>query len=149
MANYYNEINELMDQLIYKILIYDKKGLKIGPRGGTLSLVDIHILKKMKEVENKKIYELVKEMEMDRSFVTAAVKKLVLNEYIEKKQLKDDKRVYTLNLTELGREIIEDVVKEQKSLLYYVLSETTLNEEKAILKFLNKINKSPRDRIKK
>ncbi|WP_168198351.1 transcriptional regulator, SarA/Rot family [Crassaminicella thermophila] len=142
MANYYNEINKMIDKLMHKVLVYDRKGFKIGGNIEDLSLLDIHVLRNIGQVESKKIYELIEDMEMDRGLIASVTKKLILKGYIIKERSIEDKRVYILKLTEQGREMYEKILQVQNNLLEFLLSDVTLNEEKAILKFLSKINQT-------
>ncbi|TCO76416.1 MarR family transcriptional regulator [Marinisporobacter balticus] len=142
MANYYNEINKMMDKLMHKVLVYDRKGFKIGGKAENLSLLDIHILRKIGQVKNKRLYELVEDMEMDRGLIASVTKKLILNGYILKEKDHEDKRVYILKLTNIGKKMYEKTLEIQEVLLNFVLADVTLNEEKAILKFLSKINQT-------
>ncbi|MCT4619734.1 MAG: MarR family transcriptional regulator [Marinisporobacter sp.] len=141
MANYYYEINKMLDKLMHKVLVYDRKGFKINGKE-ELSLLDIHVLRKIGQVNNKKIYELVKDLEIDRGLIASVMKKLILNGYITKEKSEEDKRVYILRLTDEGKEMCKKTLDIQKDLLNFVLSDVTLNEEKAILKFLSKINQT-------
>lgn len=142
MANYYHEINKMMEKLIHKIFVYDRKGFKMDGKGEALSFLDMDVIRKIGEAEHKKIYELVEEMETDRSFVASITKKLILNGYIMKEKSEHDKRVYMLRLTEEGRAIYEKSLEKQREFLHFILSDITLNEEKAILKFLSKVNQT-------
>ncbi|WZL73790.1 MarR family transcriptional regulator [Clostridiaceae bacterium 35-E11] len=142
MANYYHEINKMMEKLIHKILVQDRKGFKLDERGVELSFLDMDVIRKIGEVEDKKIYELIEEMEMDRSFVASITKKLMLGGYIVKEKSHQDKRVYILRLTEEGKKIYKKSLEKQSVFIDFILSEITLNEEKAILKFLSKINQT-------
>ena len=142
MGNYYNEINRMLDKLIHKVLIYDRKGFKVGAKGESLSLLDLDILRRIGEENCKKLYTLVEEMEMDRGLISSCIQKLSLMGYLEKEKSKKDKRVYIVRLTDLGRKMTENNLEKQKELLHFILDEMTLNEEKTILKFLSKINQT-------
>ncbi len=142
MGNYYNEINRMLDKVIHKVLIYDRRGFKVGVKGEALSLLDLDILRRVGEQDYKKLYALVEEMEMDRGLISSCVQKLALNGYLEKEKSKKDKRAYIVRLTELGRRMTEDNLEKQKELLHFILDDMSLNEEKAILKFLSKINQT-------
>ncbi|QZY54249.1 MarR family winged helix-turn-helix transcriptional regulator [Crassaminicella profunda] len=141
MANYYHEINRMIDKLMHKVLVYDRKGFKINGKE-ELSLLDIHVLRKIGQQKHKKIYELVKDLEIDRGLIASVMKKLILSGYIIKERSEEDKRVYILKLTDEGKIMYEKTLDIQKNLLDFVLNDVTLNEEKAILKFLSKINQT-------
>ncbi|MBF8982930.1 winged helix DNA-binding protein [Lutibacter sp. B2] len=142
MGNYYNEINIMVEKLMHKILVYDRKGFKIGTKSKELSLLDVYVLKAIGEEKEKKIYELLEEVEMDRGMVASIIKKLVLYAYVRKERSEDDKRAYILSLTEKGMDMYNKTLEIQENFLEFILSDITLNEEKAILKFLSKINQT-------
>lgn len=142
MANYYKEINKMLEKLVHRVLIYDRAGFKNGVKTEELSLLDIYILKKIGEAESKKIYELVNEMEIDRGIIASSTNKLVSYGYVEKEKSREDKRVYVLRLTEQGKRLWHKNNERHGELLNFVLADITLNEEKAILKFLSKINQA-------
>lgn len=140
MANYYNEINQMIEKIAHKVLISDKKKFKIGRKNQEFSLLEMLIIKKIGNNEMKSIYELVKETEIDRGLMAPMIKNLVIGGYIEKEKAKEDKRVSMVKLTKSGKEIYDEIIVSQKEFFEFVLSDVTLNEEKAILKFLSKIN---------
>ncbi|PAB59331.1 MarR family winged helix-turn-helix transcriptional regulator [Anaeromicrobium sediminis] len=140
MANYYNEINNMINKLIQKIIYYDTKGFKVG-KDKELGLIDVYILRSI-GLENKKIYEVVKEIGVDRSLVATSLKKLSTYGYVIKEKSVEDKRAYVLRLTEEGVELYHKTWEIQSDILNFILETTTLNEEKAILKFLSKINQT-------
>lgn len=142
MGNYYNEINRMLDKLIHKVLLYDRKGFKAGVKGEALSLLDLDILRRIGEQDRKKLFELVEEMEMDRGLISSCIQKLVLNGYLEKEKSKKDKRAYIVRLTEPGRKMTQIHLEKQKELLHLILDDMSLNEEKAILKFLSRVNQT-------
>lgn len=138
--NYYDEINGMIDQWIQGILTADRKGFKVGVKGDVLSVFEFHMLKKIGDGENKKLYELVDEMDVDRGIIASSIKKLILGGYVVKEKSKEDKRVTLLRLTSGGRSILQNKIQTHRDYLNGVLSNVSLNEEKIILKFLKKIN---------
>ncbi|SKC55252.1 MarR family winged helix-turn-helix transcriptional regulator [Maledivibacter halophilus] len=140
MANYYNEINRMIEKIAHKVLISDKRKFKVARKNQEFSLLEMFIIKKIGKNEIKSIYELVKEMEIDRGLVTSIIKKLVITGYIKKEKAQEDKRVNMLRLTVSGKEIYNEIIVGQQEFFEFILSDVTLNEEKAILKFLSKIN---------
>ncbi len=140
MANYYDEINKMMEKIVNKLLIIDKKGFKLRKKNEELSLLDIFVLKNIGSNNMKPIYSLVKETEIDRGLMTSIINKLVANGYIKKEKAKEDKRVNMVILTEEGESVYNKILKSQGAFLDFILDDITLNEEKTILKFLSKIN---------
>ncbi|MCG8541916.1 MAG: MarR family transcriptional regulator [Clostridia bacterium] len=142
MANYYNEINEMMEKIINRFLVIDKRGFRLGKKNEELSLLDIIVIKKIGISIMKPIYSLARETEMDRGVITSIINKLVASGYIKKEKAEEDKRVNMVTLTDKGEETYQKILNKQIEILDFVLNDITLNEEKAVLKFLSKINQS-------
>lgn len=140
MANYYNEINKMVNKLIQKIIYYDTKGFKVG-KDKELGLIDVYILRSI-GLEHKKMSQVIKELEVDRSLVATSLRKLTIYGYVIKEKSEEDKRAFVLKLTKEGTELYHKTWEIQSEILNFILEATTLNEEKAILKFLSKINQT-------
>lgn len=137
MRNYYAQIYEYLDKLVRSIIILDKTGIR--SKGISLSLTDIIILKLVGEASGKKMFEVIDALSMDRNTFKTIINRLILQGYISKSRSEEDKRAYFLELTAKGREIFEDIIDQEKQLLFSLLNDFTFNEEKAILKFLVKL----------
>lgn len=142
MANYYKEINKIMEKIIHKVLVLDKKGFKIRKKNQELSLLDMLIIKKIGSDSKKSIYSLVKETEIDRGVISTIINKLVATGCVIKEKAEEDKRVNMVLLTDEGKEVYNMIIDSQKEFFDFVLNDVTLNEEKTILKFLSKINQN-------
>lgn len=142
MANYYKEINNMMEKIINKILVLEKGGIGLGIKKDKFSFLEMQIIKKVGKDKSKSISDLIKETDIDRGIITLIVNKLVLGGYFKKEKSNEDKRVSILMLTEEGNNIYTKIINQQKELLDFVLGDISLNEEKTILKFLSKINQS-------
>ena len=140
VANYYHEIDKMLRKIVTKALITDRQGLKLGTKGEVLSFLELYILREIGEKGNKKISELIDEMQLNRGMASLVFKKLVINGYVSKKQSEEDRRVYGLMLTDLGKQIVDKSMEDEKKLLEFILADISLNEERAVLKFLSKLN---------
>lgn len=140
MANYYMEISKLMDKLLEKALIYNINGFKIGPKKEVFTTLEVVILKRIAISPNQKMMQIIDDININRSLASSMIKKLIVKGYIEKNQSKEDRRVYLLQLTENGNQVVEESFNLQKRYLDFVLNDISVNEEKAVLKFLSKLN---------
>lgn len=138
VANYYNEINKMIEKTIYKLLILEKEGLPNGRKKMDLGLLDIIVLKKIGDEPSVKQFSLIKDTDISRNIITPIIKKLVSKGYVTKEKSKIDKRVNMLTITDEGNKVRENMIGIQKEIMDYILHDITLNEEKAILKFLAK-----------
>ena len=60
--------------------------------------------------------------------------------YISKSRCEEDRRAYILELTDKGKSFFNETISKEKEILFSLLDDFTFNEEKAILKFLVKLD---------
>ncbi|NLM04693.1 MAG: winged helix DNA-binding protein [Clostridiales bacterium] len=138
MRNYYIEINQYLERLIKNILAYDRDGIPI--EGNTLSLMEILIIRFLGREGKKKIYEVIEELNIHRNSLVTITNRLQHMKYVKKAPSLEDGRVQTLKLTKEGMDIYNKIIQEEKEILFALLNGFTINEEKAILKFLVKLD---------
>ncbi|GAB6086365.1 MarR family winged helix-turn-helix transcriptional regulator [Alkaliphilus crotonatoxidans] len=138
MRNYYLQIHQYLERLVHGILILDKNGIK--SHTSHFSLIEWYVLKLMGSHQEIKMYEMMEELDIDRNSFGTIINKLQAQKYIMKKKSDEDKRVQVLVLTEKGRHAHEALLKKEKELLHTILNDFSFNEEKAILKFLVKLD---------
>lgn len=138
MRNYYVEIHEYMEKLVKNVITLDKKGININ--GFKLSIIEILILKLLQDKNEQKMYEVIKNLNIDRNTFKTISNKLIYEKYIIKTKSDDDRRAYSLYLTEKGKKTLEESMEKEKEMLFSLLDDFTFNEEIAILKFLVKLD---------
>ena len=144
MNQYLMEITRMIDKLTVKSLHYEAEGVRVGKKNTSISLVDCFILKYFCEDQhtNQKIGigELMLQMNLSRKSVSAAVLRLQTKGYIERRVDELDKRKFNILLTVEGERIGQGLKNKELDYLQFILRETTTNEQKAILKFLSRVN---------
>jgi len=138
MRNYYLQIHQYLEKLIQNIIILDKRGIRNN--GDSLSITDLFILKILGDQKEKKLFEIINELSLDRNSLVTILNRLQSLDYISKVKDEEDKRVYLVTLTEKGRTVFEQISEKEKELIFSLLNDFTFNEEKAILKFLVKLD---------
>ncbi|KAB3532079.1 MarR family winged helix-turn-helix transcriptional regulator [Alkaliphilus serpentinus] len=138
MRNYYIQIHDYLEKLVYSIMEIDRKGISF--HGENLSINDIYILKTLGNCQEKRLYEIIQELKINRNILDPLVKRLYTSHYIVKKRDPQDKRVQILSLTDKGLDALKEITEKEKTTLYNLLNDFTFNEEKAILKFLVKLD---------
>lgn len=139
MANYTNEIGHMLDRLHTKILSQDKAGFYKQKLGFKLSLMELLMLKRVGETGSIRLNDLIDALEVDRNLVTTTVKRLSTLKLVAKQQDEVDGRGQCLALTPAGQVLYGKILLLQKEELAFVLEGVSINEEKAILKFISKI----------
>ncbi len=142
LAHLYNEIEIMMERVLTKLLSVDRRGLKINGRNEKFSFVDVMVLRLVGLKDDMSIYDLINEIDVDRGIVSTSISKLSKGRYIEKQRSPYDGRVYLLNLTDEGRALFEKLQEQENDLVGFVMENSTINEQKAVLKFLSRINQT-------
>ena len=145
MRNYYVEINQYLQRLIKNILIYDREGIHI--EGYSLSILELLIIDFLGNEGQKKMYEVIEILNIDRNSLVTIINNLQQKKYITKTKSLKDKRVQILELTQEGNRIYEKITYRNKELLFSLLNDFSFNEEKAILKFLVKLDMLSKERV--
>ncbi|AOY75739.1 MarR family winged helix-turn-helix transcriptional regulator [Clostridium formicaceticum] len=138
MRNYYVEINEYLQKLVKNTIFYDRKGICFSV--GMLSITDLLILKALGDEKEKKMYEIIDDLGIDRNVFATIINKLQQQQFIMKTKSKRDKRVQILSLTEKGQDVFREITSKEKEIIFSLLNDFSFNEEKAVLKFLVKLD---------
>ena len=138
MMNYYVQIYEYLQRFIAGVVISDKKG--INNANCYLSIMDLLVLKLLGSEHKKKMFEVMDILSIDRNTFKTILNRLISGGYVNKSRCVDVKRAYNLELTDKGRVFFNKTINKEKEILFSLLDNFTLNEEKAILKFLVKLD---------
>ncbi len=139
MSVYQSSINKMIKSLLLEYeanFILNKKDI------GKVSVVDLMILEYIKENDNVILNDLFSFIPIKRAKMQSIVKKLILSGYIVRKENPDDKRYNLLELDKKGMKILEHYYENEEKFLNFILKDMTINEEKAVVKFLSKIQQS-------
>jgi len=144
MRNYYVQIQEYLQKLIKNIIVLDRKG--INTSGSYLSIIDILILKLLGNEQGKKMFEVMETLNVDRNTFKTIINRLTSQDYLVKSKSDEDKRAYSLKLTDKGRRVFEEITDKENQMLVSLLNDFTFNEERTILKFLVKLEMLNREK---
>lgn len=139
MAVYYNEIKKIAEKIFQKFIHLSKYDLSFDTRG--YSFFELLLLKQIINSQEKMtINQWLDEFDMKNQVVNTTLKKLISNGDVRKeKSLTDQRKVFIIP-TDKGKRVISLFQNSEEEILDFVLKEMTVNEEKAILKFLSKLN---------
>jgi len=144
MRNYYVQIQEYLQKLVKNIIVLDRKG--INTSGSYLSIIDILILKLLGNEQGKKMFEVMETLNVDRNTFKTIINRLTSQDYLVKSKSDEDKRAYSLKLTDKGRRVFEEITDKENQMLVSLLNDFTFNEERTILKFLVKLEMLNREK---
>jgi DNA-binding MarR family transcriptional regulator len=140
MSVYQKDIKRIMKQLMLTYetrIIYDKerKLEKIG-------ILELMILEHLVEHQKVTMNDLFQLTELKRTKLISVLKKMQEYDYIVKEDNPQDKRSSFLVLGPKGVQFLNSYGKHEEVFLDFVLRDMTINEEKAIVKFLSKIQQT-------
>ncbi len=139
MANYTKEISHMLDRFQTKLLMQDKEGFYKKDLNLKLSMVELLTLRRIGELREVRLNDLIALLEIDRNLVNTTLKRLMALKLIGKEQDEADGRGQKVFLQPAGDVAYQKLLNSQGSEMAFVLSDVTINEEKAILKFLSKM----------
>lgn len=138
MSHYSRELHSMLRKTMmraYRIHAHSK----LGTLGGRLDLICLDVLQQLAE-QPMTLKDLGKESELGRVDLQKYVTYLIKAGYIQKQVHQDDRRSIWLSLTELGKHQLEGAVSQLASPLDFALADLTINEERAVLKYLSRLH---------
>lgn len=138
MSIYSSEINQMVNKLLDKVTCTDVKKKILEKQ--ELNIFNYIILKKIREKDGIIFTEILNDVDVNYDVLRNKIEELLIKGYIEKKVSKEDKRKKSLYITNLGQ---KEFIKfkffiEEK--INFTISDFSVNEEKAVLKFLSRVN---------
>ncbi len=106
-----------------------------------LDFVDVNIMNLLAE-EPYKIRALCEAIGCERTEIAKRVNKLLLADFITKSDVASDRRMTLISLTSQGAQAYKLVLEKIDALLSQTVEGLTIKEEKAVLSYLEKLNRS-------
>jgi len=140
MSVYQNDIKRIMKQLmlVYETRTVFNKDRKLE-RFGVIELMILELVHSSEQVTQIEILDTIK---LKRTKLLGILKKLMEHNYLCKEENPHDKRSYFIKIGKHGEEILKEYETHEAVFLDFVLRDMTINEEKAIVKFLSKIQQT-------
>lgn len=142
MRNYYAQIHDYIHRIAALLVRKDREELQAG--GASVNLMEYGVLRLLKSREGQTFQEIMESTGLGRNEVTSMVRRLLKQELIQKGPASEDRRVRRLILAEAGHQVLDLLEEQEQRLLAKVLNELSYNEEKAVLKFLVKMDMAAR-----
>lgn len=133
-------ILKMTELLSKKFIEKDKKGVQLEGLMHFNSFLELMLLNELGRTERMSTQDLLKVIELDRGVLDTQIKNLSMRRLIYKEKDEDDKRKAYIGLTDQGKEQVEVFRKIEEDAMQFVMKDMSINEQKAILKFLSRIN---------
>ena len=138
MSVYYNEIYQMFHKIFEKI-ISNKYFHQIN-KEYNLEFIDYLFLKNIKNLNDCSISDLYECLDINYGQISRKIDKLKQLGFIDKRISKKDERKKNLVLTKRGKDIYKEIDRLINKYIQFIIKDFTVNEEKAVLKFLSKIS---------
>lgn len=138
--NYNQSILRMMEIISKKFIEIDKAGISTMGTAQDHSLTDLLVLLELKSMGKMTTQELHKSFSVDRGIINTIVARLMTQGLVKKERDELDKRKAYLSLTLQGESLYEVVKEGEKQAVEFVMKDFSINEQKAVLKFLSRVN---------
>lgn len=133
-------ILKMTELISKKFMENDKKGVQLEGLMYFNSFLELMLLGELGRVERMSTQDLLKVIELDRGVLDTQIKNLSMRKLIYKDKDEDDRRKAYIGLTDQGKEQVAIFRKIEEEAMQFVMKDMSINEQKAILKFLSRIN---------
>lgn len=130
----------MVEILIKKFIEQDKAGMVIAAQYGPFSFSELMILIELSRTERMTTQEILKHFQLERGILGTLLNRLTAQNLIGKEKDSEDRRKTYYVLTEIGHECIQAAMQSESEIFEFVMMDMSINEQKAILKFLSRIN---------
>ncbi len=137
MSLYQKDIATIVRDLLFQYEI--KRVYNKSYDLGIIGVVEVKLLEYIRDNQRVHANTLMKEFNIKLTKLTKIIKKLCDNKYLIKIEDVNDKRYNILSLTEKSEKLLADYNQTEEELLKKILTGITVNEEKTLMKFLEKI----------
>lgn len=134
------ELVETIDKLSGLIEKFQTQLLNGDLKGYTLR--QLYYIELINKHENISVSEIAKMLDVKKSTVSVAINQLIEQKIVCKIQSTTDKRIYFLQLTPEGKNIMKIHMKVHKNEIKHILKILTAEEVDNFIKIVNKIAKS-------
>lgn len=138
--NYTESILKMVEIIMKKLLELDRTGVKGLSSAQSLNLSDLLVLMELQKNEKMTTQDLHKNFKLDRGIINTIVARLMTHGFVNKEKAQLDKRKAYLSLSETGKLVLERFTASENEALNFVFKDFSINEQKAVLKFLSRVN---------
>lgn len=139
MAQYSEELKNMLYKTLLRSYRIQQKG-KVFYYHINLDFIDIGLLSAI--ADGYTIKGLCQLTQLERRVVAKAVDRFVKAGFVTKQPVVDDKRSVQLALTEQGNDCVKAADQFIRQPIDFATAELTLNEEKAVLKYLSRLHQA-------
>ncbi|WP_257352311.1 MarR family winged helix-turn-helix transcriptional regulator [Pseudalkalibacillus decolorationis] len=133
-------IRELLQTTMIRFGLVDKNCCSIN--GIDISLVQSHILYEIDKRHHPSMQEIADVLAIDITTFSRQIQSLIKKELVEKRQSIQDKRVYELHLTTIGKVVATSINTQMNEYMKEVFSHMSEEEKETVIRSLSILNDS-------
>lgn len=134
------DIQRMLEKILHKVIKYDRDGMTAIRKAEPYNFVDVLVIREIGLKENIAIHQLMDRLKLDRGIVATSLSRLSGRGLLHKSKDPADKRKSFIALTPEGQEFFGRLNQMEVDYLDLILKDMTINEQKAVLKFLSRVN---------
>lgn len=138
--NYNQSILRMTEVILKKYMEIEKTGVKGLSLNQVYNASDLLIIMEIAKHGKLTTQDLHLSFQLDRGIINTIVARLMTQGLLKKQRDESDKRKAYLSLTEMGEGFFKQFKQAENEALDFVLKDFTVNEQKAVLKFLSRVN---------
>lgn len=142
MSVYQDDITKIFKYLMLKYETEVSQVKDPNLKLDRISMIEVSLLEHLDNHDRVTQQDLLESINFKRSKALGVISKLIKGGFVHKEINPEDKRSTWISLSPLGIQLLDDYRKHEKAFVNFVLKDMTVNEEKAIVKFLSKINQT-------
>ncbi len=139
MSKSVNVLNELLVDLFNDILQIEQNALQSGTFRD-ISVTEIHTIEAIGMYEARTMSEVAADLNITVGTLTTAISKLINKGYVERKRIKEDRRVVQIQLTKKGKLAYRVHEKFHADMIKDTIEGLTEDEEQVLIASLEKLN---------
>lgn len=139
MISYRTSIERMLEKIVIKLIKYDRQPIKIDKSQFKGTLLELWLLRELDQ-EALSIQVIADRVDLNRALVTRSIDQLIRQGLIEKQRTSLDRRIQKISLTQLGCQFSTALKDQEFDYFDFVIKDLTVNEQKAVLKFLSRLN---------
>lgn len=138
--NYSQSILKMTEVILKKYMEIEKTGIKGLTPNQSYNMSELLMVMEIDKNGRLTTQDLHLSFQLDRGIINTIVARLMTQGLLKKQRDEEDKRKAYLSLTETGEAFLKQFKQAESEALDFVVKDFTVNEQKAVLKFLSRVN---------
>lgn len=132
-------VNTILKDLFYEIITIQERNVSLASKG-KLTRTEMHMLETLGEGQADILSDVARVLSITAATASVSMNRLVSKGFVQRKLAKGDRRKYSLELTELGRQCYLNHKRFHEELVKSVIDEFEIEKFPDLLRALSSLN---------